>query len=395
MIETKFQTTEFGLFPNDWIVKSLGELGEPLMCKRVMKEQTTTIGDVPFFKIGTFGKSADAFISFDLFKDFKARFSFPKKGDVLISAAGTIGRTVVYDGKPAYFQDSNIVWIDNSEKLLSNKLLHYIYSTVTWATDTTTISRLYNNHLKSTKIAFPSDKKEQEKISEALSDIDSLITELGELIEKKRSVLKGTMQELLTGKRRLEGFSGTWEEVTLNDICEQFRQSISASTIKPSKYISTENMIPDCNGISEYKGEISSEKVIEFFEGDILMSNIRPYLRKIYYSNFKGGCSTDVIVFRPKDKVNNRYLYYSLCNPAFSDFVMSSAVGSKMPRGDKRKMMDFKILLSKDKQEQESIAAILSDMDSEIAELEKKRDKYKAVREGMMQQLLTGKIRLI
>jgi len=108
-----YMQTEVGVIPEDWEVKTLGEIGEVRMCKRVLKYQTREHGDVPFYKIGTFGGVADAFISRALFEEFKRKYSFPKKGDVLISAAGTIGRAVVYDGAPSYFQYSNIVWIEN------------------------------------------------------------------------------------------------------------------------------------------------------------------------------------------------------------------------------------------------------------------------------------------
>ena len=80
-----------------------------------MKAETSSEGDVPFFKIGTFGKEPDAYISREKFDEYRQKYSFPKKGDVLISAAGTIGRAVIYDGEPAYYQDSNIVWLDNDE----------------------------------------------------------------------------------------------------------------------------------------------------------------------------------------------------------------------------------------------------------------------------------------
>ena len=103
-----------------WVETTLGEIGRVSMCKRILKQQTSPSGDIPFFKIGTFGKTPDAFIPKDIYEEFKEKYSFPKKGDVLISASGTIGRRVIYDGKPAYFQDSNIVWIDNNEELVLN-----------------------------------------------------------------------------------------------------------------------------------------------------------------------------------------------------------------------------------------------------------------------------------
>lgn len=88
-----------------------------------MKSETSDQGDIPFYKIGTFGGLANAYISRETFEKYKSMYSYPKKGDILISAAGTIGRTVIYNGEPAYYQDSNIVWVDNNEKIVLNKFL--------------------------------------------------------------------------------------------------------------------------------------------------------------------------------------------------------------------------------------------------------------------------------
>ena len=102
------------------------------MCKRILKEQTNTQGGVPFFKIGTFGKKADSYISEELFNDYKTKYNYPKKGDILISAAGTIGRTIVFNGEPAYFQDSNIVWLNHDESIVTNAYLRLVYATNPW-----------------------------------------------------------------------------------------------------------------------------------------------------------------------------------------------------------------------------------------------------------------------
>lgn len=119
-----------------WNADKLGVIGEPLMCKRIFKEETTnnSSNGVPFYKIGTFGGLADSFISEETYKKYKIKYAFPKIGEILISASGTIGRLVVYDGSPAYFQDSNIVWIGNDETLMLNKFLFYCYSTLKWQT---------------------------------------------------------------------------------------------------------------------------------------------------------------------------------------------------------------------------------------------------------------------
>jgi type I restriction enzyme S subunit len=147
------------------------------MCKRIFKNQTSATGDIPFYKIRTFGKEADAFISQEIFDEYRKKFSFPKKGDILLSASGTIGRRVVYDGKPAYFQDSNIIWIDNDESQVLNKFLYHIYAVVKWQTEGGTIKRLYNDNLKKIKIPVPSIE-EQERIVSILDKFEALVSDI-------------------------------------------------------------------------------------------------------------------------------------------------------------------------------------------------------------------------
>jgi len=148
------------------------------MCKRIMKAETSATGDVPFFKIGTFGKKPDAFISAKKFEEHKTAYPFPKKGDVLISAAGTIGRTMTYDGMPAYFQDSNIVWLDNDESIVLNAYLYYCYQLQPWAVSSGgTIARLYNDNISKAVIAVP-PIEQQRKIVAILDRFDTLCESL-------------------------------------------------------------------------------------------------------------------------------------------------------------------------------------------------------------------------
>ena len=157
---------------------SLGDIGSICMCKRILKSQTNTVSGVPFYKIGTFGKEADAYISQEIFNEYRSKYNFPKKGDVLISAAGTIGRTVVYDGKPAYFQDSNIVWIDNDESIVLNSYLRYCYELKPWkASEGGTIPRLYNDNIAKAVIAVPSIE-EQKRVVSILDRFDAICNDL-------------------------------------------------------------------------------------------------------------------------------------------------------------------------------------------------------------------------
>lgn len=183
----------------------LKEIGKVCMCKRILKEQTVSSGDVPFYKIGTFGGVADAYIPQELFDSYKSKFSYPQKGDILISAAGTIGRTVEFDGKPAYFQDSNIVWLKHDESIVLNSYLKYCYTLNPWAISTGgTIARLYNDNILNATIPVP-PIAEQQKIVAILDRFDTLTNDLTSGLpaemEKRRQQYEYYRDRLLTFKR--------------------------------------------------------------------------------------------------------------------------------------------------------------------------------------------------
>jgi type I restriction enzyme S subunit len=188
-----------------WEEKNLGDIGNPKMCKRIFKDQTKPVGDIPFYKIGTFGKEPDAFISKEIYTEYKEKYSFPKIGDILISASGTIGRRVKYDGKPAYFQDSNIVWIDNDEKQVLNEFLFEFYGACNWSsTKGATISRLYNDNLKSIKITFPKSLEQQQTIVQQLDALRAETQKLEAIYQKKSENLdelkKSILQKAFSGE---------------------------------------------------------------------------------------------------------------------------------------------------------------------------------------------------
>lgn len=184
----------------------LKDIGKVCMCKRILKSQTSSSGDVPFFKIGTFGGNADAYISQALFNEYKAKYSYPQKGEVLISAAGTIGRTIVFDGTPSYFQDSNIVWLKHDESIVLNSYLRYCYALNPWVVSTGgTIARLYNDNILEATIPVPS-LANQQRIVSILDRFDTLTTDLTQglpaEIEKRRQQYEYYRDKLLTFKRK-------------------------------------------------------------------------------------------------------------------------------------------------------------------------------------------------
>jgi type I restriction enzyme, S subunit len=182
----------------DWVEKPLGDIGKVSMCKRIFKEQTTPTGDIPFYKIGTFGKQPDAFIPAEIYREFRQKYSFPNKGDVLVSAAGTVGRRVVYDGEDAYFQDSNIVWIANNQTILLNHFLYHFYGSCDWnSTQGATIARLYNDNLRQIVIAFPQSLDEQKRIATQLDVLTDETNRLTDIYRQKLTALDDLKKSLL------------------------------------------------------------------------------------------------------------------------------------------------------------------------------------------------------
>jgi type I restriction enzyme S subunit len=375
-----YKQTGIGIIPEDWEVKKLGEIGEVEMCKRIFKEQTAESGDVPFYKIGTFGGEPDAFISRELYNEFRGKYNFPKNGSVLFSAAGTIGRTVIYNGKPAYFQDSNIVWIDNDEKIVLNNFLYNYFNVIKWSTAYGgTVTRLYNEYIKNTLIPLP-PLPEQHAIAKALSDMDSYIVSLEKLIAKKKAIKQGAMQELLTGKRRLPGFTRVWINITLSKVLSVNHGQSHRSVEMPfGKYpiLGTSGEIARSNNylydkpsvLIGRKGTIDKPQYIEvpFWTIDTL-----------FYTSIKPS-------FCPK------FIFYLCSRIDWKNYNEASGVPSLSA-----KTIEFmEVYLPLNIDEQAAIAAVLSDMDSEIDALTAKLNKAKLIKQGMMQELLTGRIRLI
>ena len=181
----KVPELRFAGFTEDWEQRKFGDLGSVATCKRIFKDQTESEGDIPFYKIGTFGSQPDAFISRELFEEYRAKFQYPEIGDMLISASGTIGRTVEYNGENAYFQDSNIVWFKHDERI-DNSFLKCIYTIVKWSgVEGSTIKRLYNDNFLKTEFYMPT-VLEQKKIGVYFQNLDHLIT----LHQRKCNALK-------------------------------------------------------------------------------------------------------------------------------------------------------------------------------------------------------------
>lgn len=183
-------------FEGEWEEKKLGSLGSVAMNKRIFKDETSDYGDIPFYKIGTFGGTADSFITKEKFKEYKEKYPYPEIGDILISASGSIGRTVVYNGEDAYYQDSNIVWLKHDQQL-DNSYFKQYYGIIKWSgIEGTTIKRLYNKNILETNIFLPPSVYEQQAIGSYFSNLDNLIAAHQEKISQLETLKKKLLQDM-------------------------------------------------------------------------------------------------------------------------------------------------------------------------------------------------------
>ncbi len=369
------------MLPLNWQKVRLGDIGKPCMCKRVMKHQTTRYGEIPFYKIGTFGNTADAFISKELFLEYKTKYSFPKKGDILISASGTIGRAVIYDGKPAYFQDSNIVWIDNDETLVKNDFLFYAYSNVKWNTEHTTILRLYNDNFRNTLIPLP-PLNEQSAIANILSGLDRYLCALDALILKKEGVKKALSFELLSQRKRLKGFNQAWQRVRLGDICEITTGSLDANEMVHYGKYRFYTCAKEYYFIDKYAFDTEA----------ILISGNGAYVGYVHYYKGKFNAYQRTYVL---DNFSEHIIFVKYFLTMFlQSHIQTNRNEGNTPYIVMATLKDFEILLPP-LNEQSAIANILSALDNEIASLKNKKRQFENIKKALNHDLMSAKIRVL
>ena len=382
----------------------LKDLGYIQMCRRIFQSQTKAYGAIPFYKISTFGGKADAYNSQESYEQYKALYPYPEKGDVLISAAGTVGKTVIFDGKDSYFQDSNIVWLKVDKNAIDRKFLWWFYRSYPWeALEGTTIQRLYNSIILKTEIHLP-DKPEQEEIVRTLSQFDTYIDDLAELIEKKRGIRDGALEDLMVGRTRIAGYCGERKEYTISDITRTVITGGTPSTARQEYYggnipwlSSTEihqkrikkptTYITDL-GLQNSSAKIAPERsVLIALAGQGKTRGTAAYLTRPMALN------QSLAALVTNEKCNPEFLYYLIESMYLSLRELSSGDGG---RGglNKKLIKGVTVTIPVDVAEQETIADTLTVMDEEIEALEIERDKIIQIREGAMDDLLTGRVRL-
>ena len=185
---------------------------------------------------------------------------------------------------------------------------------------------------------------------------------------------------------RFKEFSEEWKKCTLGDVSEFSKERVNTQNLSSDNYVATENMLQDYQGIIEASSFPTNTNVIKFNKGDVLLSNIRPYLKKVWFAEKNGGCSADVFVFKALSACIPDFLHYIIANDRFINFAMSGAKGVKMPRGDKEQMKTYKIGLPSI-EEQKKIAKLLSLLDERIATQNKVIEDLKKLKCAIIEKL--------
>ncbi|MGE9834845.1 restriction endonuclease subunit S [Streptococcus orisratti] len=387
-------------YTDAWELRKLGELGTVAMCRRIFKEQTSEIGEIPFYKIGTFGGTPDAFISKELFEEYRDKYSYPTKGDILISASGSIGRTVEFLGKDEYFQDSNIVWLKHDGKI-DNIFLKQFYSIVKWSgVEGSTIKRLYNENILNTEIALPT-LPEQEAIGTFFSTLDQHITlhqrKLDTLKEQKKTYLKllfpakGQIKPAL----RFQGFEDDWKEVKLGEIVVWEKGSgLSKSDLniedRGGKVIHYADLYRYKEVITEifHSSESIEGKAIPLNSLLFPMSDVTPQgLARASSISIEGvRAGGDILIANIKD---NSSIFLSYQVNANYRYILPLVTGTTVRHISSTSLSTIPISLPS-LPEQEAIGSFFSTLDQEIAQVEDKLASLKEMKKTLLRKLFVS-----
>lgn len=431
MIETKFKQTEIGLIPEDWEKSSVGEtfihVNSNTLSRDCLNYESGIARNVHYGDVLVkFGEIVDAEIDELPYINDDTEITINpnvllRSGDVIVADTAedeTAGKatelinvnsdivaglhTIVNRPKQDLFSPKYLGYFFNSS-LYHNQLLPHMQGIK--------VLSLSKKAIDTTIVVYPKDKKEQQRIVEALSNIDNLISSLSNTIEKKRLIKRGTMQQLLTGKKRLPGFDGEWIEYRMEDVVNRFatglnpRQNFTLNSSGSNNYyVTIKNfregrlyLDDNCDRVNDNAIELINRRS-DLRSGDVLMSSIGrigdAYVIKSNPKNW--NINESVFSLRPDySKITSLFLYYIIKGDSMQEQMKGGSTGSTLTSIKMSHLKELMCYIPTSIEEQSAITNILSTMDNEIESLEEERDKYIQLKEGMMQKLLTGQIRLV
>lgn len=384
----------------EWEMKSLDKIVDDFIVP--MRDKPKQLdGEIPWCRIEDFNgmylssSKSNQGVSWKTIKEMNLKV-YPIN-TLLVSCSADLGRCAITQ-KELVTNQTFIGLVPNTRKIDTVYLYYMMINSrneLNARSSGTTISYLSRQEFEKFKIALPR-LTEQQRIASCLSSLDELITVHNNKLETLKDHKKGLMQNLFPqeGQKipnyRFKEFEkdGEWMKKKLGDegVSYFVNEKINSKSLTLDSYISTSNMLPDYSGIETATKLPTTIRVTEFIEGDILVSNIRPYLKKVWKSDRRGGASNDVLVFRTGSKVISEFLEFILKNDDFINYVMKSVKGVKMPRGDKKSMLKYPVKIPSES-EQQKIASCLSALDELITAETERIEQLLEHKKGLMQGL--------
>lgn len=418
-IKKGYKMTDVGVIPEDWEVKSIDNIGEFSKGSGISKSEAKsgTIKAIRYGELYTIHnyiiKKYESFISQEVANKSKKL----TKGDIVFACSGEtkedIGKCAAFVDDCETYAGGDTIIFSPTIKTDSNYLGYILNSSSSMDQKSSSaqgdsVVHISVDSIRNIQIPLP-DFSEQQAIADALTKVDNLITSLTKVIEKKKLIKKGAMQKLLSGEMRLDGFEGEFATKTFSDFIERFatglnpRDNFELNKGGNNYYVTIKNFIngklfldDNCDKITDEAIDIidkrSSLKV-----GDVLFSSIGrigdAYVINETPTNW--NINESVFSLRPNPTImDSFFLYYLIKSDSVQKKFDDAISGSTLKSIKLNDLKEIECTYPQNIDEQTAIANILTTMDNEIEALEKERDKYKCIKQGMMQQLLTGKIRL-
>ncbi|MBN6492511.1 restriction endonuclease subunit S [Acinetobacter pittii] len=409
MEKQKSPKIRFKGFDQNWIEKNFGDFSSVQMCRRIFKSETKTKDEVPFFKIGTFGSIPDAFISRELYQEYIDKYPYPEIGDVLISASGTIGRTVIYKGESAYYQDSNIIWLKLDKSKISNNFLLPFYALMRWNNiEGSTIKRLYNSDLLSTKISYPI-LSEQESIGIFFQNLDQSIALQEKKFAQTQNLKKAMLERMFpkAGSKqpeiRLKGFSGDWVNSQLSNfisIKHGFAfDGAYFSEIETNLCLLTPGNFMIGGGFKAekfiyYNGEVPENYILQ--ENDLLVTMtdlskesdtlglpaLLPLIRgKTLLHNQRLG-----LISFDKDELDKGFLFYLLQTESYHKYIVLSATGTTVKHTSPNKILAF-VCDVPEFEEQKAIGQFFKQLDKTLVLQQQQLQTLKNLKQAFLEKM--------
>ncbi|WP_455526797.1 restriction endonuclease subunit S [Huintestinicola sp.] len=397
MVKQGYKQTEIGVIPEDWEID---------VAKNLMKIETGSRN--------TEDKNDNGRYSFFVRSQQIERIdSYHYDCEAVLTAGDGVGTGKVFHYITGKFDAHQRVYVMTNFNKIRGKFFYLFFSEnfgneVAKYTAKSSVDSVRRDMIAEMKIPLP-PIPEQERISEALSNVDNMISSLEKLIEKKKAIKQGAMQELLTGKKRLAGFSGEWEKINLSKkskikarigwqglTTNEYLNSGFAYLITGTDFVNGKINWNDCCYVSRDRFE--QDKNIQIQNNDILITKDGSLGKTAIVKglNKPATLNSGVFVIKPiQESYNPTFVYYILSSFVFKEFLEHLSAGSTIIHLYQKDINKFEFIVPPTIEEQTAIASILSDMDDEIEALEQKLAKTRQIKQGMMQELLTGRIRLV